>query len=206
MSSVTRVRLWSWSVRQASGTSTTQPPKEDSRGAPLRDGDGCAEGGSRKFPWGGGRGAHAHGNTNRQPGPARPWGPRDRLMATGRGLFSRRSRPSGWREGPLRAGLARRSLRADTLRAGSAEGWAPGLGSLGRNQPSTEPAAPRVPSVLGQPWAGAEGRRRRRRHPRGLPVLSGRLRPGPRAPGGGGKAALPVPGFARKFTGKAGEA
>lgn len=54
MSSVTRVRLWSWSVRQASGTSTTQPPKEDSRGAPLRDGDGCAEGGSRKFPWVGG--------------------------------------------------------------------------------------------------------------------------------------------------------
>lgn len=77
-----------------------------------------AAGGSSR---GGGRGAHAHGNTNSPPGPARPWGPRDRPVATGRGLFSRRSGPSGWREGPLRAGRAGRSQRGRP-RAGSAEG------------------------------------------------------------------------------------
>lgn len=53
MSSVTRVRLWSCPVCQASGTFTTEPPaKEDSRGACLQDGDSCADGGRRKFPWG----------------------------------------------------------------------------------------------------------------------------------------------------------
>ena len=75
---MTRVRLRACPVCQASGTFTTEAPaKEDSRGAGLQDGDSCAEGGRRKFPWGEGCAC---------AGPARPCGPRDPRWPRGGGF------------------------------------------------------------------------------------------------------------------------
>lgn len=82
-----------------------------------------------EVPVGAGGGAHAHGNTNGQPGPARPWGPRDRPMATGRGFSPGEAGPRAGGRGGSGQGWPD-ALSADALRAGSAETWAPGLGSL----------------------------------------------------------------------------